>query len=31
MEGERLFYDTAMLCEQAGLDVHALRAAAAST
>lgn len=21
MEGERLFYDTAMLCEQAGLDV----------
>lgn len=30
VHGERLFYDTAMLCEQAGLDVHALRAAAAA-
>jgi hypothetical protein len=28
MRGERLFYDAAMLCEQAGLDVHELRAAA---
>jgi hypothetical protein len=28
MHGERLFYDAAMLCEQAGLDVHELRAAA---
>lgn len=29
MHGERLFYDAAMLCEQAGLNVHDLRAAAA--
>jgi hypothetical protein len=28
MQGERLFYDAAMLCEQASLDVHELRAAA---
>jgi hypothetical protein len=30
MHGERIFYDAAMLCEQAGLDVHELRAAARS-
>jgi hypothetical protein len=29
MHGERLFYDAAMFCHQAGLDVHELRAAAA--
>jgi len=29
MHGERIFYDAAMLCDQAGLDVHELRAAAA--
>lgn len=28
MQGERLFYDVAMLCEQAALDVDGLRAAA---
>jgi hypothetical protein len=28
--GERLFYDAAMLCEQAGLDVMELRRAAAA-
>ena len=28
MHGERLFYDVATLCEQAGLDVQELRAAA---
>jgi ketosteroid isomerase-like protein len=28
MHGERLFYDAAMFCEEAGLDVHELRAAA---
>jgi hypothetical protein len=28
MRGERLFYDAAMLCQQAGPDVHELRAAA---
>jgi SnoaL-like polyketide cyclase len=28
MHGERLFYDAAMLCEQAGLDVHELRTTA---
>jgi hypothetical protein len=28
MRGERLFYDAAMLCEQAGLDAHELQAAA---
>ncbi|HET6662944.1 MAG TPA: ester cyclase [Acidimicrobiales bacterium] len=29
MHGERLFYDAAMLCDQVGLDIHELRAAAA--
>ncbi|MDP9442276.1 MAG: ester cyclase [Actinomycetota bacterium] len=28
MHGERLFYDVAMLCDQARLDVHELRSAA---
>ena len=31
MHGERLFYDTAMFAEQAGLDLHELRAAASQT
>jgi hypothetical protein len=30
MHGERLFYDAAMLCDQAGLDLSELRVAAAS-